>query len=67
LHLIVSRFPLILAAPAILPALRRDVDGRYKDAPPHECFNHPASQKGTPGKGFQGYGADFGFRNHLVS
>ena len=57
-----------VAALAILPALRRNVDGRYKDAPPHEWFNHLAlSVAGTPKKGFQGYGADFGFRNHLVS
>ena len=35
-----------VAALAILPAPRCDVDGRYKDAPPHEWFNHLASQKG---------------------
>ena len=48
--LIVRGFLLIglVAAPALvmLPALGRDVDGRYKDAPLHEWFNHLASQKG---------------------
>ena len=29
-----------------LPALGRDVDGRYKDAPLHEWFNNLASKKG---------------------
>ena len=47
---IVRRFSLIglVAALALvmLPALGRDVDGRYKDAPLHEWFNHLASQKG---------------------
>ena len=46
----VRRFSLIglVAALALvmLPALGRDVDGRYKDAPLHEWFNHLASQKG---------------------
>ena len=48
--LIVRGFPLIglVAALALvmLPALGRDVDGRYKAAPLHEGFNHLASQKG---------------------
>ena len=48
--MIARRFPLIglVAALAlvILPALGRDVDGRYKDSPLHEWFNHLASQKG---------------------
>ena len=30
----------------MLPALGRDVDGRYKDSPLHEWFNHLASQRG---------------------
>ena len=46
----VRRFSLIglVAALALvmLPALGRDVGGRYKDAPLHEWFNHLASQKG---------------------
>ena len=29
-----------------LPALGRDVDGRYKDAPLHEWFNNLVSKKG---------------------
>jgi hypothetical protein len=48
--LIVRGLPLIglVAALALvmLPAPGRDVDGRYKDAPLHEWFNHLASQKG---------------------
>jgi hypothetical protein len=48
--LIVRRFPLIglIAAVALLtlPSLGRDLDGRYKDAPLHEWFNHLASRNG---------------------
>jgi hypothetical protein len=48
--LIVRGFPLIglVAALALVmfPALGRDVDGRYKDAPLHEWFNHLASRNG---------------------
>jgi hypothetical protein len=39
------RFIAALALAAV-PALGRDLDGRYKDAPLHEWFNHLASHKG---------------------
>ena len=49
--LIVRGFPLIglVAALALvmLPALGRDVDGRYKDAPLHEWFNHRRARKAS--------------------
>jgi hypothetical protein len=42
-----SRMGLIAAiALAILPALGRDVDGRYKESPLHDWFEHLASGKG---------------------
>ena len=44
------RFRLIrfvaVIAPVTVPALGRDLDGRYNDAPLREWFNHLASQKG---------------------
>ena len=48
--LIVRQFSLrgLIAAVALLtfPALGRDLDGRYRDAPLHEWFNHLASRTG---------------------
>ena len=47
---IAHRLPLIrfIAAVALVtvPAVGRDLDGRYKDSPLREWFNHLASQKG---------------------
>ena len=47
---IAHRFRLIcfiaVVALVAVPALGRDVDGRYKDSPLREWFNHLASQKG---------------------
>ena len=47
---IAHRFQLIrfiaVAALITVPALGRDLDGRYKDSPLREWFNHLASQRG---------------------